>query len=171
MRGGKAVGHVPARVADGGRPVERGAGGDEASGDGAQGVSAGDEVRPASALEHGALSIVRRVCHDQFVTVTPTCLAIVEGRHGGRGHRFGALCRRKASGYIAPGHPRCGAHLTERERVRVRAILQAERDVRALRMLDDTNPGDEDEREAQRYEDPDGTAWVEDLVDSSRRSA
>lgn len=74
---------------------------------------------------------------------------------------YGSLCRRPARGFVAPGHPRCAYHLTEEERIVVQAILEAERDVRALRMLEDPDASAEDEREPQCHQDADGTTWTE----------
>lgn len=38
-------------------------------------------------------------------------------------------------GYLAHGHGRCAYHLTARERVRVLAVVRAERELRELRAL------------------------------------
>jgi hypothetical protein len=58
------------------------------------------------------------------------CPAILGGRK-----RRGEVCGRAVIGFLAHGHGRCSYHLTERERIRVRAVIRTEREMRELRAL------------------------------------
>lgn len=70
---------------------------------------------------------MRRICHNSRVIACPN---IVEG-----GKRRGEVCGKPIRGYLVHGHGRCAYHLTAKERVRVLAVVRAEREMRELRMV------------------------------------
>ncbi len=81
------------------------------------------------------------------------------------GKSKGEPCGREVVGFVAPGHGRCGYHLTAVERLRVAAVLQAERQLATFRMcapLSQGQAGEDEQGEQPRgYEDADGTPWIE----------
>ncbi len=78
------------------------------------------------------------------------------------GKQAGRLCGRDVRGFVAPGHGRCGQHLNDQERMRVRAVLDAERELRALRGLPpEPEERHEDDQQPRRDEQPNGPAHFE----------
>lgn len=63
-------------------------------------------------------------------TAVPPCPAILDS-----GRRRGQVCGRSVVGFLAHGHGRCAKHLTARERIRVLAVVRAERELRELRAM------------------------------------
>lgn len=77
----------------------------------------------------------------------PSCLAI---RAAGKSR--GVACGRRAVGFVAPGHGRCGYHLTERERLRTLAVIRAIREMQELRAcprMPEGGPDDEQDPESE----------------------
>lgn len=84
-----------------------------------------------------------------------TCGAVLEG-----GKNRGRVCGRDVRGFLAPGMGRCAYHLTDVERVRVRAIMHALRDQWSILDL----ARDPEDRK-QHHEQPEGDEPTDSQID------